>query len=210
MLLPKRVWRDIPGYEGKYQVSNDGKVRSLNYRHTGKKQILKERVDIGGYAVIGLCKDGKEKKYKVHRLIALAFIPNPNNLPYVNHKDENKTNNHVSNLEWCTAKYNVNYGTRNERHSKKVKGKQLTEEHIRKISENNAKYWKGKKGKDNPNSRPILMYSKDGEFIKRFDSVSDASEYLGRDRHSNCITECTSGRNKTAYGYKWKYEEDCK
>ena len=118
MLLPKRIWKDIPGYEGLYQVSNTGKVRSLNYRGTGQTKILKQNITRYGYKTLALCKNGKDKRYFVHRLVAEAFIPNPNNLPYVNHKDEDKTNNAVWNLEWCTHEYNMNYGTINERRSK--------------------------------------------------------------------------------------------
>lgn len=110
MLLPKQIWKDIPGYEGKYQVSNTGRVRSLNYGRTGKIKVLKQGTKDNGYKVVVIYKNGKRKKYLVHRLVAQAFIPNPNNYPIINHKDENKTNNAVWNLEWCTYEYNVNYG----------------------------------------------------------------------------------------------------
>ena len=106
-------WKDIIGYEGKYQVSNTGKIRSLNYLNTRKTKELKPRKFSTGYLSICL---GKEKKnFYIHRLVAIHFIPNPNNLLEVNHKDENKTNNNVENLEWCNHKYNCNYGTRSER-----------------------------------------------------------------------------------------------
>ena len=105
-------WRDIEGYEGLYQVSNLGRVRSLNCRgHKGCIGILTPRLDGKGYEMVALYKEGKARNTKVHRLVAQAFIPNPNNYPQVNHKDENKTNNIVENLEWCTGKYNSNYGT---------------------------------------------------------------------------------------------------
>lgn len=110
MLLPKQYWKDIEGYEGLYQVSNTGKVRSLNYRRTGETKVLKPSTSKLGYKSVNLCKDGKNKGYLVHRLVALAFIPNPNNYPVVNHKDENPSNNTVWNLEWCTQEYNINYG----------------------------------------------------------------------------------------------------
>ena len=121
MLLPIRKWRDIKGYEGKYQVSNLGEIRSLDYKHTGKTRILKPATDRYGYKTIGLCKNGKQKKFFIHRLVAEAFLLNPNGLLEVNHKDEDKANNIYSNLEWCTNEYNINYGTRNKRVSKPIK-----------------------------------------------------------------------------------------
>lgn len=117
------IWKDIPGYEGKYEVSNLGNVRSLNYNHTGEIKLLKQGTNKKGYKLVNLCKNGKQKCYLIHRLVAMTFIPNPNNLPIINHKDENKVNNNVKNLEWCTIAYNNNYGTRNERTSESHKGK---------------------------------------------------------------------------------------
>ena len=108
-------WRDIKGYEGLYQISNKGNIKSLNYKRTGKEKIREGTIDNTGYKIISLCKNGKVKKYLIHRLVAEAFLPNPDNLPQVNHKDENKLNNNVENLEWCTQEYNCNYGTRNEK-----------------------------------------------------------------------------------------------
>ena len=121
-------WKNIRDYEGLYMISSYGRVKSLgrwvNYKNKGKKwqegKILKPLVKKGGYLHVGLWKNGKLKFFTVHRLVAQAFIPNPNNLPQVNHKDENKENNFVKNLEYCDAKYNNNFGTRNERISKPV------------------------------------------------------------------------------------------
>lgn len=109
-------WKDIKEYEGLYQISNLGNVRSLKW---GKKRILIPQ-NIRGYSKVILCKDGKGKMYAIHRLVAQAFIPNPDNLPCVNHKDECKTNNTVDNLEWCDYKYNNNYGTTIQRRVKKL------------------------------------------------------------------------------------------
>ena len=105
----EEIWRDIKGYEGKYMVSNLGRVKSLNYRNTGKEGIMKGRDDGNGYLKVQLCKDGKVKNCRINRLVAMAFIPNPNNLPEVNHKDKIRTNNHMENLEWCTSQYNIEY-----------------------------------------------------------------------------------------------------
>ena len=101
-------WRDIVGYEGLYQVSNMGRVRSLNYNKTGVTKIMKHSMT-KGYHHIMLSKNGKVKRFRVHRLVAQAFIPNPQGLPDINHKDENKNNNCIDNLEWCTKDYNNNY-----------------------------------------------------------------------------------------------------
>lgn len=101
---------DIEGYEGLYAITEDGKV--WGYRHQG---FMAQRKNRGGYLYTGLRKNGKKVSYEVHRLVAKTYIPNPENLPQVNHKDEDKTNNHVSNLEWVTCKENANYGTRTAR-----------------------------------------------------------------------------------------------
>lgn len=101
------IWKDIKGYKGLYQVSNLGRVKSFYFK---KEKILKLRFT-GRYYQAILTKNGKQKSYLIHRLVAIHFIPNPKNLPTVNHKDENKANNNVDNLEWCTQMYNIHYGT---------------------------------------------------------------------------------------------------
>lgn len=111
------IWHDIDGYKGLYQVSNKGRVKSLKY---GKERILRPGWMSGGYLFVILCKNGNQSKQRIHRLVAQAFISNPENKSQVNHLDENKLNNCVENLEWATAKENNNYGTRNERASKKI------------------------------------------------------------------------------------------
>ena len=216
------IWRDIPGYEGKYQVSNTGEVKSLNYNHTGEIKLLKQGIKKKGYRQVNLYKNGKVKHHLVHRLVAIAFIPNPNNYKEVNHKDEDPSNNNVKNLEWCTREYNNNYGTRNKRTSESHKGKHhsegtktkmseshkgktLSEEHKKKIS----KSLKGeRKGKDNPNAKPILMYDKEENFIRRFDCIGDANEYFGKDSAASNISNCLIRRSKTAYGYVFVYAEE--
>lgn len=112
-------WRAVPGYEGLYEVSDQGRVRSIDrYDSIGrlrKKRYIKLLLHSSGYFSVGLSKKGKVTIYLVHRLVAQVFIPNPLGLPQVNHKDEDKLNNNVDNLEWCTAKYNNNYGTSRDR-----------------------------------------------------------------------------------------------
>lgn len=102
----KEVWKDIEGYEGLYQISNLGRVKRVA---TGK--VLKGGKDKDGYLMVKLYKNNIRSNKKIHRLVAEAFIPNPENKPQVNHADENKTNNSLDNLEWMTAKENINHGT---------------------------------------------------------------------------------------------------
>ena len=115
----KEEWRNIEGYEGKYEVSNRGNMKSLNYNHTGKEKIMKPQKNRDGYLIICLWKDGKAKNYYVHRLVAAAFCDNPHGFKEVNHIDEDKTNNCADNLEFCSKSYNNNYGTRNKRIAEK-------------------------------------------------------------------------------------------
>lgn len=133
----EELWRDIEGYEGRYQVSNLGRIRSLDhyskehvskygkrYRHLFRGRMLTFSSDADGYLDVYLTdQNGHMSTFRVHRIVATAFIPNPDNLPCVNHKDECKSNNVVDNLEWCTNDYNINYGTRNARISRAQTGK---------------------------------------------------------------------------------------
>lgn len=121
-------WRDIERYKGLYQVSNLGRVKSLSriaidrrgIPHYVNERILKQTFDKDGYCLVGLHKNGKFRSCKIHRLVASEYIGNPHNLPEVNHKDENKSNNNVDNLEWCTGKYNINYGACLDRIAKTI------------------------------------------------------------------------------------------
>lgn len=167
-------WKDINGYEELYQVSNYGNVRRIkydtNYRKTPKIKNLTKTIN-NGYFAVSLFLQQNKKTVKVHRLVAQAFIDNPDNLPEVNHKDENKLNNNVDNLEWCTRKYNNNYGTRNKKMA---------------IS----------------NSKKVNQYDLNGNFIKTWNSISEANLYLGLGHH---IGECCTGKRKTMGGYIWKF-----
>lgn len=115
----KEIWKNIKDYNDKYLISNTGKVKSLNYNNTKKDKLLKISI-CNGYPSVCLWKNNKGKRFRVNRLVAESFIPNPLNLPEVNHIDENKLNNNVDNLEWCTSRYNCNYGSRNHKLSKPV------------------------------------------------------------------------------------------
>lgn len=177
----KEIWKDIPGYEGLYQVSNLGNINSLKKYNvnTGiyeeREKILKKSYDKRGYQTITLINKTKRKTRTVHRIVAEAFIPNPNDLPQVNHKDEDKTNNCADNLEWCDNLYNYNYGTRIERVTAKLKKK-------------------------------VKQYSLNGILIAEYDGIRDAAKINGF-KASSCISECCKGKRKTAYGYIWKYKE---
>ena len=165
------IWKDIEGYEGKYQVSNLGRVKSIRY---GKEKILSPSISNQGYIQVNLCKNGKQKWCLIHRLVALAFIPNPNNLPQINHRDEDKTNNKVENLEWCDHKYNNNYGTRIQRVVEKT-------------------------------SKPVLQFTKLGEFIQKWKSLTDVHINLGYSQGN--ISQCCNEKRKSAYGFIWKYKD---
>ena len=126
-MTENEVWKDVVGYEGQYQVSDIGNVRSVARKDSiGRKcggVTLRPSHDKYGYLRVTLCKNSKLNTKLVHRLVAQAFVPNPNGYSEINHRDENKVNNELSNLEWCDAKHNVNYGTRNTRVSQKLSKK---------------------------------------------------------------------------------------
>ena len=195
--MEKEIWKDIKNYEGLYQVSNLGNVKSLNYSHTGKEQILKPPTTKAGYLRVYLYKEGKKRKrFLVHRLVAMAFLDNSDNLPQVNHKDENKKNNCVENLEWCTHTFNMNYGTRLERVAAALKGRIFSTETRKKMS---AKATNGK------NSKPVLQIDPvTNEVIAEFPSVNEVHRQLG----FSCgnISSCCNGRYKTCGGFKWQYK----
>ena len=172
----EEIWCPIKGYEGLYEVSDKGRVRSLKF---GKERILKPGKHPNGYFKVELCKNRERKQCFVHRLVSQTFIPNPDNLPEVNHKDEDKTNNSVINLEWCDRKYNCNYGTRNERVSEKNTNGKL--------------------------SKPILQYTKSGEFVKEWKSTRDVKRNLGY-THQN-ISACCNGIRKSSNGFVWKFKD---
>ena len=115
--MTDEIWCPVKNYENLYEVSDQGRVKSIGY---GKERILKPGRNTQGYLQVVLCKNGEKNNCVIHRLVSQTFIPNPDNLPEVNHKDEDKTNNSVSNLEWCDRKSNCNYGNRNKRISEKL------------------------------------------------------------------------------------------
>ena len=184
-------WKDIKGYEGFYQVSDCGNVKSLERdvyfpngtvnRHMEEK-ILVQNIGKLGYAYVNLHLNGKMKTIKTHRLVAEAFIPNPENKPMVNHKDEVKTNNVVENLEWCTSVYNNNYGTKIERQKQTYKDNY-------------------KNGKNKVVKKVFCV-----ELNKTFDCITSAQEELGINQSS--IVKVCKGKVKTAGGFHWRYADE--
>ena len=196
----EEFWKDIKGFEGLYQVSNLGRVKSLErdvickdgrVLHYAEK-ILKLIRMPRRYLIVYLYKNGTQKLFQVHRLVAEAFLPNPNNLPQVNHKNEKPWHNYIhinedgtvdpekSDLEWCTAKYNINYGTRTHRMA---------------ITQLNRK----------DRSKAVLQFSLSGVFIKEYLSAHEAHRQTGVNRGN--ITSCCMGVYKTAGGYIWRYKD---
>lgn len=182
------IWRDIKDYEGLYQVSNLGRVKSLGNGGTHKtSRILKSAKNTWGYLRVQLWKNGKGKWCFVHRLAATAFLDNPDNLPCVNHKDENPSNNFVGtpendykdgNIEWCSHEYNINYGTRNEKVSKVMTNGKL--------------------------SKTVLQFTLDGLLVKEWSSTREC-ERNGFD--NSAVGRCCNGKQKSHKGYIWKYKE---
>ena len=176
--MDKEIWKPILGYEGYYEISNFGRVKSLertikcqnrsNFKQ--KEKILVTRPNNRGYIMVGLHKEKNYKLVLVHRLVAETYIPNPENMPQVNHKDENKANNCVDNLEWCDNWYNAHYGTRIKRSSSKQMKK-------------------------------VNQYDLNGNFIKCWNSITEAQTQL----KVHNIYKCCIGDFKQAGGYIWRY-----
>lgn len=177
------IWKDIKGYEGLYQISNTGKVKSLtryvNSKSSGKllikEKIRKTTTTTAGYEYVVLANKGKNKTLLIHRLVAETFIPNPNNYACVNHIDENKSNNNVSNLEWCNYEYNNTY--------KNI--------HLRRNLDNVA--------------RRVIQYDLDMNEIKRWNTITDASKEFNAKVVN--IVKCCKGERNHCCGFKWRYYE---
>ncbi|WAX17991.1 DNA endonuclease [Streptococcus phage SG586P1] len=178
--MNKEIWKDITGYEGLYQVSDQGRVKSLERKfhiwHGGeriqKERILKQATTHNGYLRVTLYAGDKPKTLKVHRLVCEAFHKNPNNKPEVNHINENRTDNRACNLEWCTRRENCNHGTHNERVAKAL-------------------------------SKTVGQFSLDGKLIKVWQSASEVRRQIGFNQ--GYVSAAARGEHKQAYGFIWKY-----
>lgn len=184
----KEEWKEIENTNKRYYVSNTGKVKSCK---NGKEIILKPQKDKDGYLQVGVTFTTGVKTQKIHRLVSKAFIANPLNMPQVNHKDENKENNNVNNLEWCDSKYNINYGTHIQKVADALRGRKHKAEHIEKIRQNA------------PNSRKVIMTDMNGIEIQRFRSASEAGRFL-KGNATNVIA-VIKGRKRSYKGYLFKY-----
>ena len=171
----REVWRAVKNYEGRYEVSNFGRVKSLyDARHNiYREKILKPYSNGKGYLRVGLFKDGKHKKFLVHVLVAQAFIPNQQNLPCLNHIDENTMNNCVNNLEWCTHEYNNNYGSHKQRIAKSL-------------------------------SKVVAQHDLiTGELIKIWPNAYEVEREIGFNKGDIC--KCCNGKLGQSHGFKWFY-----
>ena len=186
----EEIWKDIPGYEKYYMASTLGRIKSKDrviktvlkgkeIKYIKRGRIMTPCLNSGKYLGLPINTDKLKKNENVHRLIAITFLPNPNNLPCVNHKDENKLNNCVDNLEWCTYQHN--------------------------------NVWKNRLAKsletfnaDPKNRRKVYQYTKDGAFIKEYESVKEATKEMGL-KHSSGIYLSCNHNNCYARGFKWSF-----
>lgn len=175
----EEIYVDIPNYEGHYQVSNYGNVKSLYFKNKygvipNKEKILVPLI-VRGYKRVMLSENGTKIQYSIHRLVAQAFIPNPSNKPCVNHKNGNKEDNRVENLEWCTY-------SENEIHSRQVLGKEPI------------------------NRKKVNQYSITGKFLNQFKSLAEAGKSINK--NYSLISSCCNKHRESAYGYKWGFAKE--
>lgn len=197
----EEIWKDVVGYEGLYQVSNLGRIKSLpklcingnGGKYYTKEKILKPQNSKGNYKHVVLRKNGKSFTKAIHQIVGIAFIPNPNNLPQINHKDENPANNIVDNLEWCDGYYNHNYGTIKER--------------TRQTKERNKSDEKGlaTRIKNNVFCAPkeVIQMDDSGNILNSFASAADACRKTGISARN--IRRCCNGEFEYCKGYRWKF-----
>ena len=203
----KEIWKDIKDFEGLYQVSNFGRVRSLsrlvnsrNGKRTAQGKILFQNTYPNtGYKHVTLSKHSKCKRYSVHRLVAETFIPNPDNLPCVNHKDETRTNNRVDNLEWCTYKYNSNYGTSPQKVSAKMYARYKQDLMWKNACVTRLDIFHQQRKKQ------VCQLDLMGNLLKVWDSTVQTAQdgFVPND-----VGACANHKRLTHHGYKWQWYSD--
>lgn len=182
-VIENEIWKPIEGYENLYEISNMGRVKSLpkKYSHPKDKigRIMRLNLNKKNNRIgVILSKNGIQKRYLVHRLVAMAFIENPNNYLEINHKDEDPTNNKASNLEWCNHRYNMLYSNI----PKKMKAAAVKKQ-----------------------QKAVLMYDKNGNFIREFESATIAAQAIGN--YQQNVSACCYGKLKKISGYKFKFKK---
>lgn len=225
----KETWKTISGYEGRYEVSDMGNVKSLSFPENGYvERIRKNTINNCGYVCVNLCKDGRVKRELLHRLVAIAFIPNINNKPQVNHINGNKTDNRIENLEWNTRSENVRHSIKTGLKRDFGKGRICSETHKNNLSKSlkgrkspcgmSGKRWseetrikiiEANTGKSRNKGKiayqyPVIQLDLDGNYIKEWCSATMAAKELNL-RSSLISACCHKNRNKTG-GYKWKFK----
>lgn len=184
--MNKKLWNPIPAYEALYEVSNEGEVRSIAYLSSRTNRIiprhaprmLRQETSHDGYKRVVLSSNGIHRHFSVHRLVAMAFVPNPYKMPQINHIDENPANNRADNLEWCSGKQNCNHGG----HCQRIAIRQT----------------------NNPSrSISVNQFDRDGKFMKQYPSTREAERQTGIACEQ--ISRCCKGKNLHAGGYRWKY-----
>lgn len=185
--LPGEVWKDVVGYEGLYQVSNLGRVKMLSRNvlanksvRTIKEHIITQHISQKGYLYVCLWDNNKGKKVYVHKIVLSSFLRGKGIGEECNHLNENRTDNRLNNLEWCSHKYNINYGERTKKHSKSMKNHKSL-------------------------SVPVIQLSLNNEYIAEYPSLREAGRVMNRSFTS--IKECCKGRCKSAFGFKWMYKQ---
>lgn len=195
--MKQEIWKDIEGYEGKYQVSNCGRVKSLG-RYIEKKgqspAYLRERIlsthMLKGYKMVNLCSNNKEKTFSVHRLIANAFIPNPNNFPHIDHINTIRTDNRVENLRWVNRSMNMMNEITHKKRSEYWKEK----------TKNGKNVWVERK------KRKVIALDENHIIVYRFNTINEAAKFFNIN-HSNICTACKD-IHKTSKGFHWQYDEE--
>lgn len=189
--LPNEEWQDIQGYEGLYQVSNYGRVKSLGRISKRKSRwggqytvVMKEKIKTPfknnkGYYMIHLNNNGKESNLLIHRLVGKAFIPNPYNNPEIDHKNENKNDNKINNLTWCTRLYNNTKGVQSK---------------------------DGRRNSSRFRMRPVRQYDLQGNLLNIYEGIRIAEEKTSIDNRN--IVKCCKGKEKTAGGFIWRYDDE--